>query len=131
MELHQDFKDLLQAFVQEGVRYVMIGGYAVGLHARPRFTKDIDLGSGSTPITSSAWREHSNGSPPVRVDLLRAVPGGEFEEAYGRRLELRWGSTPISVVSLDDLIELKRAAGRRRDRADLRALERARTRKKR
>ena len=43
MGLHQDFRDLLSAFDAGQVRYLLVGGYAVSFHSRPRFTKDIDL----------------------------------------------------------------------------------------
>ena len=43
MDLFPDFKDLLAAFADLGARYVLIGGYAVVFHGRPRATKDIDL----------------------------------------------------------------------------------------
>lgn len=43
MILHPDFRDLLAAFAAGNVRYLVIGGYAVGFHDRPRYTKDIDL----------------------------------------------------------------------------------------
>ena len=43
MDLFPDFKDLLAAFAASGVRYLLIGGYAVIFHGRPRATKDMDL----------------------------------------------------------------------------------------
>src|SRR6185503_20972848 len=41
--MYQDYKDLLSAFHAHGVRYLIVGGYAVIVHAQPRYTKDIDL----------------------------------------------------------------------------------------
>ena len=41
--MNQDHKDLLSAFHAHGVRYLIVGGYAVIFHSQPRFTKDIDL----------------------------------------------------------------------------------------
>src|SRR5437868_5703009 len=41
--MYQDHKDLLSAFHAHGVKYLIVGGYAVIFHAQPRFTKDIDL----------------------------------------------------------------------------------------
>ena len=41
--MYQDYKDLLSAFRAHGVKYLIVGGYAVIFHAQPRFTKDIDL----------------------------------------------------------------------------------------
>jgi len=43
MGLHPDFRDLLGEFVRAGVRFAVLGGYAVGIHGRPRATKDLDL----------------------------------------------------------------------------------------
>lgn len=43
MDLPRDFEELLAAFDDEGVRYVLVGGYGVRLHSRPRWPKDIDL----------------------------------------------------------------------------------------
>lgn len=41
--MFQDFKDLLSAFNAHGVKYLIVGGYAVSFHAQPRFTRDLDL----------------------------------------------------------------------------------------
>ena len=61
--LSPDFRDLLQAFADADVRYLLVGGYAVGFHAVPRFTKDLDL-----------WVEPS-------ADNLRSV--GKALESFG------------------------------------------------
>jgi hypothetical protein len=44
MDLHPDFNDLLVEFVRSGVRFVLLGGYAVGIHAKPRATQDLRSG---------------------------------------------------------------------------------------
>jgi hypothetical protein len=41
--MYQDYKDLLSAFQSHGVKYLVVGGFAVIHHSQPRFTKDIDL----------------------------------------------------------------------------------------
>src|SRR5579864_7284110 len=41
--MYQDYKDLLSAFHAHGVKYLIVGGYAVIFHAQPRYTKDLDL----------------------------------------------------------------------------------------
>ena len=41
--MNQDFKELLQAFNDEQVKYLVIGGYAVIKYTEPRYTKDLDL----------------------------------------------------------------------------------------
>lgn len=139
--------DLLAAFAHASVRYLVIGGYAVGFHDRPRATKDLDLlladdpdnveracraldAFGAAPATVQALRQSANdevvwfGIPPVRVDLLKSVPGIEFDAAFARRVPMETGELTLPVVGLDDLIRMKRAADRDQDRADVRRLER-------
>jgi hypothetical protein len=41
--MFDDFKELLSIFNDQKVKYLIVGGYAVSLHAQPRATKDIDL----------------------------------------------------------------------------------------
>jgi hypothetical protein len=41
--MYQDYKDLLSAFHAHGVRYLIVGGYAVALHAQPQPVKDRAL----------------------------------------------------------------------------------------
>ncbi len=41
--MYQDYKDLLSAFQSHGVKYLIVGGFAVIYHSQPRFTKDMDL----------------------------------------------------------------------------------------
>jgi len=41
--MYQDYKDLLSAFQSHGVKYLVVGGFAVIYHSQPRFTKDMDL----------------------------------------------------------------------------------------
>jgi hypothetical protein len=43
MKISSDYRDLLSIFNAAGVRYLIVGGYAVMIHTEPRFTKDLDL----------------------------------------------------------------------------------------
>lgn len=105
MSLFPDLIDLFQVFDAEGVEYLLVGGHAVALHGRPRFTKDADLWVRDTPdnferlaraldafgappglaakLASAApedvvWM----GFPPTGIDLVKWVPGGDFDEAW-------------------------------------------------
>jgi hypothetical protein len=152
MILHPDFRDLLAAFAAGNVRYLVIGGYAVGFHDRPRYTKDIDLwidpesanlarcaqaleefGAPQNVITAIAANDPDTivwmGVPPQRIDLLTDVPGAEFVTAYARRVDTTWDDQIVSVVGLDDLIATKRAANRDKDQLDAKHLERVRARR--
>ena len=69
-----DFLDLLTALNAADARYLLVGGHAIGLFARPRATKDFDL-----------WVEAS-AENATRV-LLTSIAGVEFEAAWPRREE--------------------------------------------
>ena len=145
IQLNSDLIELLAAFEKCGVRYLVIGGYAVGIHAEPRATKDIDLWVGTDRKNAEAvfralasfgaphlsgpamFQEddsfYSFGVPPNRVDLLMGPPGKvDFDDAWKRRKIAKVGKVMLNVVSREDLIELKTAAGRPVDKRDIKAL---------
>jgi predicted nucleotidyltransferase len=147
MDLHPDFRDLLVEFVRCGVRFVLLGGYAVGIHAKPRATKDLDLlvsGEGDNlkrvadalvafgaPDLVIAAAEHMGpteivylGAPPVRIDILRSADGLDTEQVIGRAGIVQLGDLSVPVISIEDLIANKRAAARPQDLADVMLLER-------
>jgi hypothetical protein len=148
MNLHPDFNDLLAEFVRYEVRFVLLGGYAVGVHVKPRATKDLDLlvsgegdnlgrvaaaltAFGAPPTVIAAARNMSPtqivylGVPPVRIDILRRADGLDTEQTIDRAGVVTLGQLAIPVISLEDLILNKRAAGRPQDLADVVLLERA------
>jgi hypothetical protein len=146
MPLHPDFKDLLAVFAAHQVDYLVVDGYAVGFHARPRFTKDMDLWVGNRPDNivrvrsaleafgapaamlvqiESALDEEVlwMGVPPLRIDIVKGVPGGDFSQCHARRILATWDDVPVSIIAKDDLIVIKRASGRPQDLVDIEALE--------
>ena len=57
MLLSQDFKEFLQSLNDNGVKYLIIGGYAVAFHGHPRYTKDIDIADTfQTAYRSLVWK---------------------------------------------------------------------------
>jgi hypothetical protein len=147
MDLHPDLIDLLTEFENSGVEYLIVGGWAVGLHSEPRYTKDLDIligtdGANLERVVGALERYGAPaglidevrtmkddefvffGVPPARVDLLRQIPGVDFAKAWTGRKTLQWHGVDVQVLGFDDLCEAKRAAGRPKDRDDLRKLER-------
>lgn len=147
MDLHPDFKELLAECVRAGVEFVIVGGYAVSVHARPRATKDLDLLVAGEPANLARLAEALDafGAPanvvgaarvassddviffgvaPLRVDIMTSADGIETRGAIERAIFVPLGALSIPVVSLDDLITNKRASGRARDLADVEELER-------
>ncbi|MDF3064808.1 MAG: hypothetical protein K0R38_409 [Polyangiaceae bacterium] len=147
MDLHPDFKDLLAEFARCGVKYALLGGYAVGFHTKPRATKDLDLllsgrgdnleraanalGAFGAPRVVVDSVRHLRldeiaflGSPPVRIDLLRSADGIEAEAVIERAVRVEVDDLVVPIIAIEDLLANKRAAGRPQDLADVAQLER-------
>jgi len=146
MHLFQDFRDLLEAFVASHVEFVLVGGYAVIFHGRPRATKDLDLlvGIDDDNRRRLAQALETFGAPdnvvrgarelvvgevvyfgvsPLRVDVLASASGIDFVDVRERAIVAELDGLPVPVLALDDLIANKRAAGRPRDLQDCDELE--------
>ncbi|MGB8221082.1 MAG: hypothetical protein WCF10_00780 [Polyangiales bacterium] len=142
-----DFKDLPAALEKTGVQYLVVGGHAGGFHARPRATKDLDLWIGEHPENRrrmgealQAFRAPQTichhleragpddivwfGRAPNRVDILQRLISVEFDQALSRAVRARADELSVLVISMEDLIANKRAAGRDQDLRDVRAPER-------
>ncbi|WP_263357996.1 nucleotidyltransferase [Acidicapsa ligni] len=147
--LPEDLKQLLLAFNANEVEYLVVGGYAVGIHAEPRATKDLDLfirsadknskavycalvayGAPLVGLTPADFRDDPDsvfqiGQPPARVDILQHISGVEFEEAWKQRTEAIVDGVPAHIISIEHLIQNKLESGRMQDLADVEAIREA------
>lgn len=142
-----DFRDLLRAFVDHDVRFLVVGAYALAVHGRPRGTGDLDVWIDATP--SNGERAHAAlrafgaplreltvadlsvpgiifqiGLPPVRIDILTTITGVRFADAWKRRVRVTFEDMPVAVIGAKDFVINKRAVGRPKDLADVAAIER-------
>jgi hypothetical protein len=146
--MFDEFKELLSIFNARSVRYVVVGGYAVSLHAQPRSTQDIDILIAADPenanavfaalrdfgaplegLTPSDFAEHGKffrmGRAPLAVDILSEIDGIDFEQAWRNRVEAMVDPAAglmAYFISREDLIANKLASGRPQDVADATAL---------
>lgn len=141
----KDLKELLRAFNEHGVKYLIVGGYAFGVHAEPRATKDLDilirpdemnsaaiyraLTQYGAPLDGLTPRDFMDGStfqigqPPARVDILQRIDGVTFDEVWQNRIDgLIDREVQVNVISKDDLIRNKLACGREQDVLDVKKL---------
>jgi hypothetical protein len=149
--MYQDYKDLLSAFQSHGVKYLVVGGFAVIHHSQPRFTKDLDVFIQADPAnaraTHAALAEFGAalqgirpedfadresffrfGREPKGFDILSSIPGVDFDAAWKRRVEVEVDpATGLKVhfISAEDLIASKLASGRPQDLADADAIRKA------
>lgn len=144
--LNADFRDMLSALNDASVDWMLIGGYAVIAHGYPRLTKDIDIRV--RPTRESAVRvlralaafgtpDHGVtvddltrptsvvqlGAPPCRIDIVTGARDLTFEGAWARRVSTEVDGIRVNILSFEDLLTNKRAAGRLQDLADVEKLE--------
>jgi len=63
------------------------------------------------------------GVPPVRVDILMGIPGGDFEQAWKNRIEVDFDGLIVKFISREDLIASKKASARPQDLIDAESLD--------
>lgn len=144
--VNRDFRDLLAEFNAHGVEYLVVGAHALAAHGHVRATKDLDVWV--RPDTANARRvidalrafgaplhdlSESDlsapgvvfqiGIPPLRIDVLTAIDGVTFEEAWPARMRTEFADLAVTVLSKQHTIQNKRAAGRMQDLADIERLE--------
>lgn len=145
MEINKDFMKLLRAFAHVDARYLLVGAFAVEYHGQPRTSRHMDLWlDDSTDNMELVYRalaefgappiaiDHLNaasplevvwiGVPPNRIDLAKGLRGVAFAEAWERRVDVEREGVRLHIISRQDLIVAKRAAGRDKDLADAEAL---------
>jgi hypothetical protein len=143
--MHPDFVDLLRAFVDHDVRFMVVGAYALGVHGRPRATGDLDVWVDATAENATRVMEalrqsgaptdqlttadlsrpgivFQMGLPPVRIDVLTELSGVTFAEAWPGRALARFGDIEVDVIGREAFVKNKRATGRARDLGDVEAL---------
>lgn len=142
----KDQRELLLAFNAHHVRYILVGGYALGRYTEPRATKDMDLWIDTTdenaqrvynalaqfgaPLSGYTPKDFQDpysgfqiGQPPSEIDLLFAASGLTFDEAWsGSVAGVADEDIPVRYLSSDHFIRNKTAAGRLQDLADVEAV---------
>lgn len=128
--MYPDFKELLSVFNAHRVKYLVVGAYAVSIHAQPRATKDLDIlvkadarnakavlaalaefGAPLVGLTAGDFAEPGPffriGRTPVAVDILTEIPAVAFDAAWRRRVAGvidPASGLKADFISADDLI---------------------------
>lgn len=142
LTLPPDFKELAELFLSKGVKFLIIGGYAVTAHGRPRYTGDIDFfvekdAENAKRIVEALHeffgplpeireenflddtRMSQFGREPLRIDILVSIKGVDFAGAWERRVSFHHSGIDLPFISLADLRVNKLATGRHKDLNDL------------
>lgn len=140
-----DTESLLRSLKEHKVDFVVIGATAFPVHGYARATLDIDIFIRPTPInagkTWAALKAFGYDVTDIKTeDLLKKkllirqyavetdihpfVKGISFEEVWRNKVRAKFGDTFVYFPSLKSIVKMKRAAGRPKDKEDLKYLER-------
>jgi hypothetical protein len=145
MEIYPEWRELLGLFNERKVEYLIVGGHALAFHGAPRFTGDVDIlvkpdpenakhiiealkdfGFEFSILTVEDFQKADQvvqlGVPPVRVDFMTSLSGVNWEEAEKGKVAGHMGAVPVYFLGREQFIATKRAAGRKKDLADIEAL---------
>jgi len=138
----QDFKEFVELLIKHKTQYLIVGGYAVGIHGHPRYTGDLDIwlnptlenaekvilcvnefGFASVGLKLSDFTTVGNviqlGYPPLRIDLLTEIDGVTFNECYLNRKEVEIEGIIVNFIGYWDLLKNKKQSGRHKDLDDI------------
>ena len=145
LHLAPDYKEFIELLNSKGIKYIIVGGYAVAWHGYPRFTGDIDFwiaiskenaqksiealkefGFGSLDISNDDFLKDDFvlqlGYPPVIIDMLTSLTGLNFDECYPKAIKTEIDVVNAYIIDKESLIKNKRATGRDRDLGDIKEL---------
>ena len=146
MELQPEWNEFLGLLKHHGVRFVLVGGLAVGVHGHERYTKDLDvlvdpseanarrlgkaLAEFGFSATARAWRRLMKpyqvltlGVEPVRIDVLTSISGVGFRAVWKGHEVISTRAGEIPVIGRAELRTNKLATGRPQDLADVAQLD--------
>lgn len=145
MIFEPDFRDFIELLNEHQVDYMIIGAHALAYHGRPRHTGDLDIwikpssenaskmivvlndfGFGSLGLTEHDFLKDNYvtqlGYPPLRIDILNAISGVDFDEAYNNKIEGDVDGLKINFINVEEFIRNKEATGRQKDLGDIASL---------
>jgi hypothetical protein len=144
--LNDDYKEMLQLLKRNEVRFLIVGAYAMGAYGYPRATGDMDIwimassensqkvfrtlkefGAPLTQINETTFAAgdivFQIGVAPRRIDIITAIDGVEFNEAWQRRVDIDVDGLKVPFISKSDLIKNKESTGRDKDSLDVKYLK--------
>jgi predicted nucleotidyltransferase len=143
-QLPEEFKEFVQCLNENKIKYLLVGGWAVGIYGHPRATKDIDFlfsndqenlnqmqkaldKFGAPPVDLEKFKETGYvirmGSSPIQIDMINSADGIDINECFKRKTLMDIEGIKINVISIDDLIKNKKTSARNIDLADIEKLE--------
>ncbi|MFH1645315.1 MAG: hypothetical protein ABIB11_02750 [Candidatus Omnitrophota bacterium] len=143
--LNEDYREILQLLLDNEVKFLVVGAYALGAYGYPRATGDFDIwveaslenskkiykslfefGSPLIDINDETFSEagivFQVGVAPRRIDIITKIDGVDFSKAYKHKQDIEIEELEVPFISKDDLIKNKEATGRDKDKLDAKYL---------
>lgn len=140
--LNRNFREFIELLEKHGVSYLVVGGYAVGLHGFPRYTGDLDIfiavsrengerlvrafdefGFAELGLKPEDFLEHEIvieiGREPMKIQVLTGIDGVTFEQCHTGRTYFEESGLKIPFIGFEELLRNKAASPRGKDRIDL------------
>ena len=140
--LNEDYKDMLQTLLENDVKFLVVGAYALAAYGYPRATGDFDIwveannensekilssliqfGAPTSGLTEHTFAENGIvfqiGVAPRRIDIITYIDGVDFNEAYNNRQIIDIEGVELPFISKENLIENKKSTGRDKDIVDV------------
>jgi hypothetical protein len=146
--LNKHFREFIELLEKHEVRYLVVGGYAVGYHGFPRYTGDLDIfigisdensektievfsefGFSNLGISSKDFMEEEIvveiGREPLKIQVLTGIDGVTFDECYDGKVLFDAGKgLMIPFIDFENLLKNKEASPRAKDKIDFEELKR-------
>ena len=145
MPPNKDWREFIELLNSNEVEYLVVGAFAVAFHGFPRYTGDLDLlvrpteenadrvlrtlsqfGFGKPGIRAADFQSPGVviqlGVQPNRIDLLTAISGVGFDEAWETRRQAELEGVPTQFIGRATLIRNKESTGRAKDLGDVEEL---------
>jgi len=146
IQLPPDFKEFLRLLNSKKIKYLLVGGYAVGYYGYPRATADIDIwisqnkqnadklvealkefGFDVPKLSAELFLKENQvvrmGVPPLRIEIITSASGVNFEECFKERKIDIIDNIEVNIISLNHLKKNKKTTGRLKDLQDLEYLQ--------
>jgi len=143
--LNKDYKEMLQILLNNKIKFLVVGAYAMGIHGYPRATGDLDIwveastensekiyqslsefGAPLSEVTKTTFCEQGIvfqiGVAPRRIDIITKIDGVDFNKAYSDKQEIEVEGIKIPFLSKKNLIKNKESTGREKDKLDAKYL---------
>jgi len=143
--LNKHFREFIELLEKNEVNYLIVGGYAVGIHGFPRYTGDLDIfvavqsenakkilnsltdfGFSDLGLEEKDFLEPDIvveiGREPIKIQVLTGIDGVTFEECFKEKKDFLIDGLSLPFIGLGCLLKNKKASPRAKDKIDFEEL---------